>query len=120
MTDWRAVGIGFLVSIVAGIVAFALPVVGHIGAGLIGGGVAGYLAESGIGSGAWHGLLAGAVGGIVLALLFGLGAGFLGSIAAGPGGGLLGAGVFVVGVIIAFVLAIDSAIGGAVGGLLAS
>ena len=48
MTDWRAVGIGFLVSVVAGIVAFVLPVIGHVGAGLLGGFAAGYVAGGGI------------------------------------------------------------------------
>jgi len=45
-TDWRAVGNGFLGSIVTGVVAFLRPGIGHIGAGLIGGGVTGYLADS--------------------------------------------------------------------------
>ena len=37
MTDWRAVGIGFLVHVLLGLIGFALPGIGHLAAGLIGG-----------------------------------------------------------------------------------
>ncbi len=117
MTDWRAVGIGFLVSIIAGLLAFLLPVIGHIGAGLIGGFAAGYVAGGNVWNGLWHGLLAGAIGGVV-ALLFGGLVTVVGGVGAGPIGGLAGLSVLVLGLLIAFVLALDSAIGGAVGSLL--
>jgi len=35
MTDWRAVGYGFIVMLIAGLLATFAPIVGHIGAGLI-------------------------------------------------------------------------------------
>ena len=107
--------LGFGAGIVVGLFAFALPVIGHVGAGLVAGVVAGVLAGGGVASGAWHGLLAGSLGGILLGLVFGV----VGAVAAGPIGGLIGgSGAFLVAVLIAFVFAIDSAIGGAVGGLI--
>ncbi len=117
MTNWRAVGIGFLVEIVVGVFAFALPGIGHAAAGLLGGFVAGWIAGGGIGSGAWHGLLAGSIGGIVIAILVAIGATLLGTIGAGPLGIFIGMGTFAVAVGAAVILAIDSAIGGAVAGL---
>ena len=48
MTDWRAVGYGFVVMLIAGLLATFVPVVGHIGAGLLGGFVSGYLAGGGL------------------------------------------------------------------------
>lgn len=118
MTDWYAVAVGFVVSLVAGAVGFAVPGVGHVGAGLVGGFVAGYLAGGGLGRGAWHGFLAGAIGGIVLAVLFGLLGAAIG-LGAGPLGSLFGgAGVFLVAAAIAFLLAVDSLIAGALGGWL--
>ena len=53
VTDWRAIIVGFLVGVASGLVAFALPVIGHVGAGLVAGFVAGALA------GAAGGLIAG-------------------------------------------------------------
>lgn len=118
MTDWRAVFIGFLVGIVLSVFAFAIPVVGHLGAGLIAGFVAGFVAGGGLLRGAWHGLLAGALGGLVVAIGIGLFALLVGTLALGPPGFLGGVGAFAIAAIIAFVLALDSAIGGALGGLL--
>jgi hypothetical protein len=118
MTNWAAVLWGFLVGIVVGLLAFAIPIVGHVGAGLIAGGVAGYLAGGGLASGAWHGLLAGALDGIALVLLIAPLGALIGGIGAGPLGGLVGGlGVFVLGLVVAFVFAVDSAIGGAVGAI---
>jgi|APHM01.1.fsa_nt_gi hypothetical protein len=119
MTDWRAVVYGFGVQFVLGVFAFAIPVVGHAAAGLLGGVVAGYVAGGGLGRGTWHGLIAGALGGLVLAVLFSVGASVLGVVGLGPLGGLAGLGVFLVGVFVALALAIDSAVGGLVGALLA-
>ncbi|SFS13162.1 hypothetical protein SAMN05216559_4212 [Halomicrobium zhouii] len=116
MTNWRAVLWGFVAGIVFGLLAFAIPVIGHVGAGLVAGGVAGYLAGGGLASGAWHGLLAGALDGIVLALLVSPVAALLGGLGGGPVGSLVGGlGVVVIGVLVAAVFAIDSAIGGAIG-----
>ena len=41
MTDWRAVGYGFAVMLIAGLLATGAPGLGHAAAGLIGGFVAG-------------------------------------------------------------------------------
>ena len=118
MTDWRAVGYGFVVMLIAGLLASFAPVVGHVGAGLIGGFVAGYVAGGGLLSGAWHGLLAGSVSGVVVTLLLAAFGGLVG-LAGGPVGSLLGgAGVLVVGLFLTFLFAVDSALAGAVGGVL--
>ncbi len=120
MTNWRAVIIGFLVTTVLGLLGFALPGIGQLAAGLVGGFVAGYLAGGGLGRGFWHGLLSGAVGGIVLGLLLGIVVAIVGW-AGGPAGGLLGGiagiGIFGAAVLVSFILAIESAIAGAIGGV---
>jgi len=118
MTDWRAVGYGFVVMLIAGLLATFAPVVGHVGAGLIGGFVAGYVAGGGVLSGTWHGLLAGSVSGVVVTLILAAFGGLVG-LAGGPVGSLLGgAGVLVVGLFLTFLFAIDSALAGAIGGVL--
>jgi len=120
MTNWRAVGIGFVVLFVAGALATAIPVVGHIGAGLLGGFAAGYVAGGSFTNGAWHGLLAGAIGGIAVAAVFALVVGVFGVAAGGPFGGIVGfGGVLFGGAVIALLLAIDSALAGAIGALVA-
>jgi len=118
MTDWRAVGYGFVVMVIAGLLATFAPVIGHVGAGLIGGFVAGYVAGGGLLSGTWHGLLAGSVSGVAVTLLL-AGFGGLVGLAAGPLGSLLGgAGTLVVGLFLTLLFAIDSALAGAIGGVL--
>ncbi|MFC4439607.1 MULTISPECIES: DUF5518 domain-containing protein [Natrialbaceae] len=121
MTNWRAVIIGFLVATVLGIVGLALPGIGQLAAGLIGGFVAGYIAGGGLGSGFWHGLLAGALGGIVGGLLLALVVGVAGW-AGGPIGGAItgiaGLGIFAIAVIVSFIMALESAVAGAIGGVL--
>ncbi len=119
MTDWNAVLWGFATVVVGGLLATGLPGVGHVAAGIVGGVVAGYLADGGVLSGAWHGLLAGMLGGVVVAVLFAVLLGLVASVGLGPLGALAGGAVLVGGVAIAFVLALDSALGGAIGGLLA-
>ena len=104
--------------LIAGVLATFAPVVGHVGAGLIGGFVAGYVAGGGLLSGTWHGLLAGSVSGVVVTLLLAAFGGLVG-LAGGPVGSLLGgAGVLVVGLFLTFLFAIDSALAGAIGGVL--
>lgn len=116
MTDWRAVGVGFVVLLVVGAIGLHLPLVGQIGAGLVGGFAAGYLAGGGFGNGAWHGLLAGSITGIVLTVFLAFLGGVLG-LGAGPLGGFLGgAGVLLVGVFVTLLFALDSAVAGALGG----
>ena len=117
MTNWRAVLVGFAVEFVFGVFAFALPGIGHAAAGLAGGFVAGWMAGGGLWRGAWHGLLAGAIGGIVVAIiivLFGLVLGATGLVPAG----FLGLGIGLIALVVFLLLAIDSAIAGAVGGWL--
>jgi hypothetical protein len=114
MTDWYAVGIGFLVHVLLGLVGFALPGIGHLAAGLIGGFMTGYLAGGGLGRGFWHGLLAGSIGGIAVGVLLAIAVGVFG-LALGPIGPLLGAGVLVAAVLVAFLLGLESAIAGAIG-----
>lgn len=115
MTDWRAVGWGFLVLLVVAIFGAGIPILGQIGAGLAGGFVAGYLAGGGLGSGAWHGLLAGSITGVIFTLLLAVAGGLL----TGPAGPIVGGGVLVAGVVATLLFAIDSAIAGAIGAVLA-
>lgn len=118
MTDWKAVGVGFVIALVFGAIGgLIIPGVAHIGAGFIGGFAAGYLA-GGVWSGAWHGLLAGAIGGVALAIVFGVLVTVLGSLGLGPLGPIVGGSVFLLGVFLAVILALDSALAGAIGGLL--
>ena len=115
MTNWRAVGIGFVVQVVVGLFAFAIPGVGHVAAGLIGGFAAGYVAGGGLFSGGWHGLLAGAIGGILIGVLLAIVITILGTIGLGPLGPFVGGATFVIALTVAFIQAIDSAIGGLFG-----
>ena len=116
MTDWRAVGWGFLVLLVVAIFGAGIPILGQIGAGLVGGFVAGYVGGGGLARGAWHGLLAGSITGIVFTALLALGGGLL----TGPVGPIVGGGILVVGLVATLLFAVDSAIAGAIGGLLKS
>ncbi|MGM0590666.1 MAG: DUF5518 domain-containing protein [Halobacteriota archaeon] len=117
MTDWRAVAVGFVVLLVTGAVGTSVPLLGQIGAGLLGGFAAGYLAGGGLGNGAWHGLVAGSITGIVLTIVFALFGGVLG-FGLGPLGAVLGgAGVLLVGLFLTVLFALDSALAGALGGV---
>ncbi|MFC6836597.1 DUF5518 domain-containing protein [Halomarina ordinaria] len=119
MVNWRAVLIGFGIELVLGIVGFAVPILGHLTAAIVGGFAAGYIARGGVGNGAWHGLLAGAFGGLVIALVVGIGGSALLAVFGGPGGLLGGLGITAVAVVLWFVLSIPSAVGGALGAALA-
>jgi len=119
MTDWRAVTVGFLVGVVAALFGLLLPGVGQAAAGLLAGFVAGYLADDGILGGVWHGLLAGALGAILLALLLVPLAALLASPFGPVASALGGAGTFVAVSALGLLFALDSAVAGAVGGLLA-
>lgn len=114
MTNWRAVLVGFAVTVVVGLIGVAVPGIGQLFAGLVGGFVAGYQAGGGLLSGAWHGLLAGGLAGFLLALVIGIG-----GLALGPVGAVVGGGLAFVVVLVTFFLALDSALGGLVGGLFA-
>lgn len=119
MTNWYAVLVGFLVMTVVGTIGLAIPGLGQLTAGLLGGFVAGYVAGGGGWSGGWHGLIAGSIGGIVVALIFGVAVSAIGAVGLGPFGPLLGGGVFLVGVAIAVLMGLESALAGAVGGWIA-
>jgi hypothetical protein len=120
MVDWKAVGLGFLAHVVLGFFAFLAPGVGHIAVGLAGGFLTGYIAEGDLLNGAWNGLIAGALGGILLAGFVAVALGFILELFLGGGLGFLGgAGALVVGVVVAVILAVDSAIGGAIGAAVA-
>lgn len=119
MTSWRAVLGGFVVAVFVGFLGLAVPVVGQMTAGLIVGLVAGYLAGGGLGRGAWHGLLAGVVGAFVLAFFVGVGTLLLGLTVAGPVRSLLGgAGLVAALVFLASLFVVDSALAGAIGGVM--
>lgn len=117
-TNWSAVAIGFVVLVVAGIAGSVVPVVGQIGAGLLGGFAAGYLAGGGLLRGSWHGLVAGSIAGVVLSVLLAVVVTAFGSLTTPEMGVLGGAGVLVTGLAVTFLFALDSAIAGAVGGLI--
>ena len=119
MTDWRAVGVGFIVGLVIATVGLALPIIGQIGGGLIGGFLAGYLGGGGLGSGAWHGLLAGAIGGLIIAVFVFVGTSLLGLTVTEPVNAVVGgAGLTAVVVFLSILFALDSAIAGAIDGAL--
>lgn len=114
MTNWRAVGIGFLIELVLSIVLVVVPGLGQLAAALIGGFAAGYVAGGGLTSGFWHGLLAGSLGGILVAVIIGL----FGSAVLGLGGGAgvaFGLGVALFAIAVFFIISIPSAVAGVVG-----
>lgn len=117
MVNWRAVAYGIVAAFVIGLISglglpftdATLPVIGAGLTGLVAGGVAGYYARSGMGGGAIHGLLATAIGGLVVGVLLVI----LGTLAAGLGG--FGLGVAFLVLVVA--TGIPGAVGGAVGGM---
>ena len=119
MVHWRAVLYGIVTAFVLGLLSglglpftdATLPVLGAGVTGLVAGGVAGYVARAGLASGALHGFLATAIGGVLVALVLIA----LGTLVAG----ILG---FSAGV--AFLLwvaanGVPGAVGGAIGGAVA-
>lgn len=122
MVRWLAVITGFVVGLLISVIGLVLPPFGQIGGGLIGGFVAGYLSGPGLGRGAWHGLLSGALGGLIIAMFVAIGSALLGLTGVvDPVGALFGgAGLATVALLLGFLLALDSAIGGAIGGALKS
>ncbi|WP_380679026.1 DUF5518 domain-containing protein [Salinigranum sp. GCM10025319] len=113
MTNWRAVAVGVALLVAVGTVGVSVPVVGQIGAGLVGGFAAGYVAGGGPGRGAWHGLVAGSLAGLVVAV----GIAFLSGASDGPLGLLVdGFGASIVVSALTLLFAADAALAGAVGG----
>jgi hypothetical protein len=115
MTDRRAVGIGFVVTVVVGTLGLAVPVVGQILAGLVGGFVAGYAAGGAVTRGGWNGLLAGTLAGLVLTVVLVV-LGLTGNTATDPTVSLVAGGqVLATGLVATAVIAIDSAAAGMFG-----
>ncbi|WP_245634156.1 DUF5518 domain-containing protein [Halalkalicoccus paucihalophilus] len=117
MTDWRSVGIGFVLQVVFGIIAFAFLGVGTAIAGFLAGLVSAYLTNHDARDGAWHSLLSGALGGIIIATIAGVAISLLGfALGSSELGALFGGSVVTIGIVIAFLTAIPSSVGGAIGG----
>lgn len=116
--NWRAVGWGFLATVLIGLlsgftvpfVGVTLPVIGYGLAGLVGGLVAGYVATTSVGSGMVHGGIATVIGGFVALMLLS----FL-TVFASP---VVGVSIFVAGLLVLFMNAIPGAVGGAIGSYL--
>lgn len=119
MTNWYAVIVGFVTWLIVGAIGLTVPGLGQLTAGLLGGFLAGYMAGGGAGGGAWHGLLAGSLGGVVFAVILALGIGLLSAPGLGPLAPLVGGGALVVGITLALIFGLESALAGAVGGWLA-
>jgi hypothetical protein len=120
MVNWLAVLYGVVTGVVIGLASglglpfteATVPVIGQGATGLIAGGVAGYAAHEGLASGALHGLLATAIGGLVVAAVLLV----LGTLTLG----LLGFGVALTFLVVVLANGIPGAVGGAVGGLVGS
>ncbi|MFB6155839.1 MAG: DUF5518 domain-containing protein [Haloferacaceae archaeon] len=116
--NWRAVGYGFLTTLVLGLLSgftvpvanVTLPAVGYGLAGIIGGGVAGYMVGGKLGTGAIHGGIATVVGGFVVLVVVTLLTTLVSPIA--------GVGLFGAGVLLLLVQAVPGVIGGAIGSML--
>jgi uncharacterized membrane protein len=106
--NWRAVGIGFVVTLVIGLIGgFAvpytdvtIPALSWGVVGLVGGAVAGYLVGGGIWNGAVNGILATTIGALVVLVVLGV------------------VGTLLLGLVGLSLYAIPGAVGGAVGALL--
>lgn len=116
--DWRAIAVGFVVSIALGLIGGAavpftdvsLPALSSVLTGFIAGTAAGYVSGGDWLRGATHGGLSVVIGALVVVVVLGI----IGTIAAG----LLGLGLFVVALLFLLLYAIPGAVGGIVGALL--
>ena len=119
MVNWMAVLYGIVTSFVIGILSglglpftdATLPILGAGVTGIIAGGVAGYFAREGLGSGALHGFLATTIGGLLVGLVLLV----LGTLVAG----LFGLSLAVGYLLLVASYGIPGAIGGAIGGAVA-
>ena len=116
--NWRAVGIGFVITVIIGLLSgytipmtdITLPIVGWGLTGLIGGLASGYIAGNGATNGVVNGILGTTIGAlVVLLVLLVAGTLFL---------GLVGLAMFLVPLLLLGLYAIPGAIGGAIGALL--
>ncbi|QLG63152.1 DUF5518 domain-containing protein [Halorarum salinum] len=111
--NWRAVGIGFVVTLVVGlVVGFSIPIadvtlsgVGWAITGIIGGGAAGYVVGRGVNGGATHGVVAAALGALAVLVVL-------------DGAGTVLEGVPLVPLLLVGLYAVAGALGGAVGVML--
>ncbi|MFC7068584.1 DUF5518 domain-containing protein [Halobaculum lipolyticum] len=118
MVNWRAVLAGFVASIVIGLVSglglpftdVSLPVIGAGLAGVLAGGVAGYLNNRSLVSDAFHGALATTLGAVVVTVILTV----LGTLVTG----FLGLGIGLAALAFIVFTAVPGIVGGAVGGLL--
>ncbi|ELZ27424.1 hypothetical protein C475_05880 [Halosimplex carlsbadense 2-9-1] len=121
VTNWRAVGIGFLTIIVLGIVgAFVGPlaVFGTALGAVVGGFLAGYVAHTGTVDGAWNGFLAGTIGAIaVIAALTALGLA-VSVVELSLGGVFATVSVALAALVLVALGAIPATLGGAIGGMM--
>lgn len=116
--NWRAVGYGFVATIVIGLLSgftvpfvdVTLPVIGYGLAGLVGGLVAGYVATTSLGGGMVHGAIATVIGGFVVLVVLSVLAVFASPVAS--------FGVFAAGLLVLLVQAVPGAVGGALGSYL--
>jgi hypothetical protein len=120
MVNWVAVLYGIGTALVIGLLSglglpftdATLPTIGAGLTGLVAGAVAGYSTHEGGASGAVHGFLATSVGGLIVALLLVV----LGTLVAG----FLGLSVALAVLALVVVYGVPGAIGGALGGIVAS
>lgn len=113
--NWTAVAVGFVITLVIGVVAgvgipmmeLTLPAMGWVVTGLVGGAAAGYLAGGDATNGAAHGILGTTIGSIVVVGIL--------AIAGTLVLGLVGLSVFLVPLLMLGLYAIPGAVGGAVG-----
>ncbi|WP_277556094.1 DUF5518 domain-containing protein [Halobaculum limi] len=118
MVNWRAVLGGFLASILIGLISglglpftsATLPVIGAGLAGLIAGGVAGYMNNRSLVSDAFHGALGSTFGAVVVTLILTV----LGTLVTG----FLGLSIGLAALALIVFTAVPGIVGGAVGGLL--
>jgi len=120
-TNWRAVGAGFVTIFVLGLVgAFVEPlaVFGTALGAVVGGFAAGYLAHTGVASGAWNGFLAGTIGAIVVVAALAL-LGLATSVVTLSLGGIFATvGIALAALVLVVLGAVPATLGGAIGGML--
>ncbi|KTG09543.1 hypothetical protein AUR64_13600 [Haloprofundus marisrubri] len=116
--NWRAIGLGFVVTLVLGLLSgnsipltdLTLPVIGWGLTGIVGGLAAGYVAGRGMGNGAVNGIVATTIGAILVYAVLAV----FGTVLFG----FVGFTVALVGLLYLGLYAIPGAVGGAVGAML--
>lgn len=116
--NWRAVAVGFVVTLIIGLISgytipftdMVIPVIGWGLTGFVGGAAAGYMAGHGISNGAVNGILGTTIGAILVLGFFSI----LGTVLFG----VVGLSAFLGSFLVLGLYAIPGAVGGAVGALL--